>query len=74
MSSSSNGTSFALKIGVEDIVADSRPTGCLCNLRIKKKKKGVVTIYEIKRLDKKRELDKVDELMKVVMLIEIRWR
>jgi hypothetical protein len=46
----------------------------VCVIYELKKKKGVVTIYEIKRLDKKRELDKVDELMKVVMLIEIRWR
>jgi hypothetical protein len=45
MSSSSNGTSFALKIGVEDIVADSRPTGCLCNLRIKKKKKKEWSLF-----------------------------
>jgi len=71
MSFSSNGTSSALKIGVEDIVVDSRPTGCLCNLRILffifLKRSLFMRLRGLIRKESK-ITSKVDELMKVVML------
>ncbi len=36
MSYSSTGTSFSHNNGIEGEVMDSRPTGCVCNLPIKK--------------------------------------